>query len=140
MKKFIRNLQEKPDHVKNRYVIFFAIIATASIVGIWVLVNQSVKKHDDTIKTQSPFSIFSEIFGTAMSDIKDQRQQTNPVENSETENGNESDLLESENNEVFSENFNQENVTSGTVQFSPSGSGMNSESASEGLPPSVLSE
>lgn len=137
MKKIISRLREKPDHVKTRFAILFALIATLVIVGVWVLITRSIKSNDDTIKTQSPFSIFSEIFQTAISDIKNQPS----VIPSPSSNEPISPLLE---NDSETQNL-PELIPSNSdtnILFSPTGNVNTSGSLenSSGIPAPVLSE
>ena len=137
MKKIISRLREKPDHVKTRFAILFALIATLVIVGVWVLITRSIKSNDDTIKTQSPFSIFSEIFQTAISDIKNQpsvlpspssTEPTTPLSENDIETQNQPELIPP-NSEA-------------SILFSPTGNVTTSSSLenSQGIPAPVLSE
>lgn len=71
MKKVLHSLRNQPDHIKSRYVIIFAIVATVLTVLVWLFVMQLIKKNDDTIKTESPFKIFQGIFSTAISETKE---------------------------------------------------------------------
>ncbi len=134
MKKIIHQLREKPDHVKTRFAILFALIATLIIVGIWIGVNRSIKNNDDTIRTQSPFSIFSEIFQTAISDIKSQQS---PLPSPETINP----VSGTVENDTIQNSLDTESVSETNVLFSPTGN-TNTEPGivSEGIPSPVLSE
>lgn len=71
MKKIIANLRNKPDHVKSRYVILFSVLATLFIVALWIVTMQLLKTSDDTIKTESPFRAFGQIFSGTVSDVKE---------------------------------------------------------------------
>jgi hypothetical protein len=62
MKKIIHSIRNKPDHIKTRLVFVFAAIATAVIVAIWIITMQLLKASDDTIKTDSPFKVFGQLF------------------------------------------------------------------------------
>lgn len=75
MKKIIESLRNKPDHVKTRYVIVFSAIATVIVVGLWVVTLRFTKTTDDTIKTDSPFKVFGQLFGGAVSDTKQTYQE-----------------------------------------------------------------
>lgn len=70
MKKIIHSLRNKPDHVKTRYVFGFAILATLTVVSIWIMTMRLLKTTDDTIKTESPFKVFGQIFKGAVSDAQ----------------------------------------------------------------------
>lgn len=74
MKKVLHHLRKQPDHVKSRYVILFAVIATVIVVIIWMITIQLINRNDDTIKTESPFKIFGSIFSTAISETKKDNQ------------------------------------------------------------------
>ena len=69
MKKIVHHIRSKPDHIKTRYVIFLSLVATLMVVGVWILVLASVKSNDDTIKTESPFSILKGIFSESFSEV-----------------------------------------------------------------------
>jgi hypothetical protein len=71
MKKIIHSIRNKPDHIKTRLVFVFAAIATAVIVAIWIITMQLLKASDDTIKTDSPFKVFGQLFQGAKADIND---------------------------------------------------------------------
>lgn len=71
MKKILHHIRKQPDHIKTRYVVFFAILATALVVVVWMIMLQLIKRSDDTIKTESPFSIFKEVLKGQVSDFKD---------------------------------------------------------------------
>jgi hypothetical protein len=85
MKKIIRSLRNKPDHVKTRYVVVFALIATIIVLGTWVVVTQSIKQQDQTISAESPFSIFRDIIGAAVSEIGKSSSIANPTETDDLE-------------------------------------------------------
>lgn len=70
MKKIITNLRNKPDHVKSRYVVLFSVVATLAIVALWITTTRLLQTSDDTIKTESPFRAFGQIFSGAVSDVK----------------------------------------------------------------------
>jgi hypothetical protein len=70
MKKIITNLRNKPDHIKSRYVILFSVVATLVIVALWITTTRLLQTSDDTIKTESPFRAFGQIFSGAVSDVK----------------------------------------------------------------------
>lgn len=70
MKKVLHSIRNKPDHIKTRFVFAFAIIATAIIVAVWIITMQFIKASDDTIKTDSPFKAFGQIFKGAKTDIE----------------------------------------------------------------------
>lgn len=70
MKKIIHSLRNKPDHVKTRYVFGFAILATLVVVSVWVMTMRLLKTTDDTIKTESPFKVFGQIFKGAVSNAQ----------------------------------------------------------------------
>ncbi len=61
MKKILHSIRNKPDHIKSRYVILFSVIATALIVGLWIITLQLTKTSDDTIQTESPVKVFKEL-------------------------------------------------------------------------------
>ncbi len=70
MKKIITNLRNKPDHIKSRYVIVFSVLATLFIVGLWIVTMRLMQTSDDTVKTESPFRAFGQIFSGTVSDVK----------------------------------------------------------------------
>ena len=70
MKKIIANLRNKPDHIKSRYVILFSVIATLAIVALWITTMRLLQTSDDTVKTESPFRAFGQIFSGVVSDVK----------------------------------------------------------------------
>ncbi len=69
MKNIIHHLRNKPDHVKSRYVVVFSVIATAIVVGLWIMTMQLTKTKDDIVKTESPFAVFGKLFSGAVSDV-----------------------------------------------------------------------
>lgn len=78
MKKIIHHIRKQPDHVKSRYVIVFAVVATVIIVGVWMLTMRMIEQNDDTIKTESPFKMVTSIFSNVISETKEnyQKQKT----------------------------------------------------------------
>ncbi len=70
MKKILTNLRNKPDHIKSRYVILFSVVATLAIVALWITTMRLLQTSDDTVKTESPFRAFGQIFSGAVSDVK----------------------------------------------------------------------
>lgn len=67
MKKIIENLRNKPDHVKSRYVIVLSAIATVVVVVVWITTTALLKTSDNTIKTDGPIKIFSNLFKSGVS-------------------------------------------------------------------------
>lgn len=78
MKKIIHHIRKQPDHVKSRYVIVFAVVATIIVVGVWMLTMRMIEQNDDTIKTESPFKMVTSIFSNVISETKEnyQKQKT----------------------------------------------------------------
>ncbi len=76
MKKIIHSIRNKPDHIKTRLVFIFATAATAIIVTVWIITMQLIKTSDDTIKTESPFKVFGQLFQGARADVVDKLNST----------------------------------------------------------------
>lgn len=70
MKKILHHIRKQPEHVKTRYVIVFAITATAFVIMFWLITLQIIKRTDDTIQTESPFAIVKQVFKGSVSDMK----------------------------------------------------------------------
>ncbi len=70
MKKILHHIRKQPEHVKTRYVVIFAIVATALVIVFWLITLQIIKSTDDTIQTESPFSIVKQVFKGSVSDMK----------------------------------------------------------------------
>lgn len=70
MKKVLHHIRKQPEHVKTRYVVVFAILATAVVITVWLITLQFIKKNDDTIKTESPFVMIKDIFKGQVSDLQ----------------------------------------------------------------------
>jgi hypothetical protein len=75
MKKVIHHIRKQPDHIKSRYVILFALVATAIIIGIWVITLRLMNRNDDTIKTESPFKMVTGLFTNAINETKKNYQE-----------------------------------------------------------------
>lgn len=86
MKKIIHSIQNRPDHVKTRLVIIFAVLATAIVVTVWIITLQLLKTPDDTIKTDGPLKVFKEVFKTNVTTVKEQtKSDKNPIDLLKTE-------------------------------------------------------
>lgn len=86
MKKIIHSIRNKPDHIKTRLVIIFAVLATAIVVTVWVMTLQLLKTPDDTIKTDGPLKVFKEVFKTNVTTVKEQtKSEKNPIDLLKTE-------------------------------------------------------
>ncbi len=96
MKKIIHSIRNKPEHVKTRYVIIFAILATVMIVVLWTITLRSIESNDDTIKTEKPFKTFGNIFSGIISETKESYQ-------SQKNEMNISNPLETDNSDYYSE-------------------------------------
>ena len=84
MKRVIHHIRNKPDHVRSRYVIGFAVVATALVIGLWVLVLRLTQvSPDDVIKTDSPFKVFGSLFSKSVDSAKqnyiDQKENINAI-------------------------------------------------------------
>jgi hypothetical protein len=84
MKKIIHHIRNKPDHVRSRFVIGFAVVATLLVTGLWVLVLRLTQvSPDDVIKTDSPFKVFGHLFSksidTAKQNYTDQKENMNTI-------------------------------------------------------------
>jgi len=81
MKKIIHSIRNKPDHIKTRLVIIFAVLATAIVVTVWVMTLQLLKTPDDTIKTDGPLKVFKDVFKSNVSTVKEQTKvDKNPID------------------------------------------------------------
>jgi hypothetical protein len=70
MKQILHSIRNKPEHIKSRFVVLFAILATAIIVAIWIVTLQLLKTPDDTVKTEGPFKTFQQVFKSNLSTVK----------------------------------------------------------------------
>lgn len=96
MKKIIHSIRNKPDHIKTRLVIIFAVLATAIVVTVWVMTLQLLKTPDDTIKTDGPFKVFRQVFKSNVSTIKEEtKSDRNPLDLLKPENQTDSAVVES---------------------------------------------
>jgi hypothetical protein len=75
MKKIIHHIRKQPDHIKSRYVIVFASVATAVIVAIWMITTRLIDRNDDTIRTESPFKMVTGLFTNAINETKKNYQE-----------------------------------------------------------------
>lgn len=71
MKKILHHIRKQPDHIKTRYVVVLAVVATVFVIAVWIITLQLINRSDDTIKTESPFLIFKDVFKSQVSDLKD---------------------------------------------------------------------
>lgn len=96
MKKIIHSIRNKPDHIKTRLVIIFAVLATAIVVTVWIMTLQLLKTPDDTIKTDGPFKVFRQVFKSNVSTIKEEtKSDRNPLDLLKPENQTDSAVVES---------------------------------------------
>ena len=51
-------------------MIVFSVLATLFIVGLWIVTMRLMQTSDDTVKTESSFRAFGQIFSGTVSDVK----------------------------------------------------------------------